>query len=531
MLLLDDTAVAVAEPAIQRRLSLDLWGMQWVVSVYTLAMAVFILPAGQLADRFGRKKIYLVGLAIFTLASLGAGLATWGPLLISARAVQGVGAAFITPTALAIIADVFPRRERGLALGIWAGVSASALGLGPLFGAIITDGFGWRWIFLVNVPLGIGAWLVARAALRDSAAPLPALHLDTTGGALSGASLLTLLLALTQGNGVGWLSLRVVALFTASAICAALFIRHERLAADPLLRVALFKDRFYAGANVQILLATSVMCSLFFFLALYLQVVVDYNALQAATGLLPLTVTIVVVGPFAGWLAGRIGPGIPVALGMLLLAGALFGLSGLQVDSPIAALVPWLTLAGVAIGIVTAPTTTTAMGSTDADGHGSAAAVFSTFQTTGLTLGIAIMGAILTSFGAGGTFARTLSAEHHAAFVRGFSTALTVNAVVALFAATVAGLLLHPGFRRTGPIVPPARAEPAPPLSEDDRHWAAERPLARSPAVRATVAVIKDGVTCGQDDVPVRTGLRNSPRAGRPPRCAGHRLSRSPLSR
>jgi Na+/melibiose symporter-like transporter len=274
------------------------------------------------------------------------------------------------------------------------------------------------------------------------------LRLDIMGAVLSGAGLLTLLLALTQGNGAGWLSFRVIIPLSAAAVCSALFIWRERLARDPLLEISLFKDRVFAGANIQILLATSVMCSLFFFLALYMQVVLGYTALEAGFGLLPLTITIVVVGPAAGWLADRIGPGIPVSLGMLLLAGALLGLSGLRVDSSIASLLPWLTLAGIAIGLVTAPTTATAMGSTDVAGHGSAAAVFSTFQTTGLTLGIAIMGAILTSFGAGGAFSRTLSAEHHAAFVRGFSTAVTVNAVIALLAAVLAVLLLR--RRRTG---------------------------------------------------------------------------------
>ena len=463
LLLLDDTAIAVAQPAIQRRFGLDLQGMQWVVNIYTLTIAAVILLAGQLADRFGRKRVYLAGLAIFVLASFGAGLAISGPLLLAARAAQGLGAALVTPTALAIIADAFPHRQRGLALGIWAGVSASALGLGPLFGAIILDGFGWRWIFLVNVPIGMGAWLVARAALRDSTAPQPTLHLDTIGAALSGAGLLMLLLGLTQGNGAGWLSARVIGLFAAAIVCIALFVRHERLAAEPLLEISWFRDRVFAGANIQILLATSVMCSLFFFLALYMQVVLDYTALEAGLALLPLTVTIVAVGPLAGWLADRVGPAIPVSLGMLLLAGALYGLSGLRVDSSIASLVPWLTLAGTAIGLVTAPTTATAMGSTDIDGHSSAAAVFSTFQTTGLTLGIAIMGAILTSFGAGGAFARTLTAEHHAAFVRGFSTAVTVNAVIALLAAFIAVPLLR--RRRpepTGPAPTPARGKRSP---------------------------------------------------------------------
>lgn len=437
LLLLDDTAVAVAGPAIQRRLSLDLEGMQWVINVYTLTIAGFILLAGQLADRFGRKRVYLTGLAIFTIASLGSGVAPSGGLLIATRAVQGFGAALVTPTTLAIIADSFRRRERALAIGIWAGVSASALGMGPLFGAIISDSFGWRWIFLVNVPFGFGAWLVARAVLRDSHPPRPSLHLDAVGAVMSGAGLLALLLALTQANDGEGIPTRSIVLFIISGPCFALFARHERLVAEPLLKVSLFKDRAFTGANIQILLATSVLCSLFFFLALYMQTVLSYSALEAGTGLLPLTVTIVVVGPFAGRLADRIGPRVPVSAGMLLLAGALYGLSYLRVDSTIGGLVPWLALAGVAIGLVTAPTTATAMGSTGAGGRGSAAVVFSTFQTTGLTLGIALMGVILTSFGPGAAFARTISDEHRAAFVRGFSTALTANAVIALLAAVL----------------------------------------------------------------------------------------------
>lgn len=451
LLLLDDTAVAVAQPTIQRRLGLNFQGLQWVINVYTLTIAASILLAGQLADRFGRRRVYLTGLAIFTLASLGAGLAASGAQLIAMRAVQGFGAALVTPTALAIIADAFPRSQRATALGIWAGVSASALGLGPLVGAIINDSLGWRWIFLINVPVGMTVWILARTVLVAGRAPRPSLRLDAVGAVLSGTGLLALILGLTQANSAGWLSLRILALFVSAALCLALFVRHERLTSDPLLRLSLFKDRAFAGASIQIMLATSVMCSLFFFWAVYLQTVLTYSALEAATGLLPLTVTIVVVGPFAGRLGDHIGPRVPVSLGMLLLAGALWGLSGLRVDSSISSLVPWLALAGLGIGLVTAPTTATAMGSTDTDGHGSAAAVFSTFQTTGLTLGIAIMGAILASFGPGAAFARTIGDRHHEAFVRGFSTALTVNAVVALLAAVVALAMLRQTHDPSGP--------------------------------------------------------------------------------
>ena len=462
LLLLDDTAVAVAQPTIQRQLGLNLEGLQWVVNIYTLTIAAFILLAGQLADRFGRRRVYLTGLAIFTLASLGAGLASSGALLIAMRAVQGLGAALVTPTALAIIADTFPRSQRATALGIWAGVSATALGLGPLVGAIINDSLGWRWIFLGNVPFGLGVWLLARAVLRQDHAPRPMLHLDATGAVISGAGLLALVLGLTQANGAGWLSIRTVTLFLGAGLCLALFVRQERLTPDPLLRLSLFRDRVFAGANIQILLATSVMCSLFFFLALYLQTVLRYSALEAGAGLLPLTVTIVIVGPFAGRLADRIGPRLPVSLGMLLLGGALLGLAGLRVNSTISSLALWLALAGFGIGLVTAPTTATAMGSTDTQGHGSVAAVFSTFQTVGLTLGIAIMGAILASFGPGSAFTRTISDEHHQAFVNGFSTALTVNAVIALLAAVVALTLLRAPRGSSGTPPGAASEEPGP---------------------------------------------------------------------
>jgi EmrB/QacA subfamily drug resistance transporter len=462
LLLLDDTAVAVALPAVQRRLSLDLNGLAWVVNAYTLTIAAFTLLAGRLGDRDGRRRIFLAGLVIFTVASLGAGMAPTGALLIAARAVQGLGAALVAPTSLAIIADKFPRNERGLAIGIWAGVSASALGLGPLFGAIINDSLGWRWIFLLNVPVGLGAWLVVRAVLGESRVSDAPRHLDAAGAAISGASFLALLLGLSQANGVGWASPRVIVLFAAAALCFAVFGWHESRVSEPLLNLSRFKDRSFAGANIQILLATSVMCSLFFFLALYLQVVLGYSALASGVGLLPLTVTIVVVGPLAGRLADRIGARLPVTVGTLLLAAALLGLSGLGVDSSLGSLMPWFALAGLAIGLVTSPTTSAAMGSTDQADRGTTAAVFSTFQTTGLTLGIAIMGAILASVGSGATFDRNLGAQHHAAFVQGFSTALTVNAAIALFAAMLAAITLRP--RR------PVSDSPTAPASGENDH-------------------------------------------------------------
>ncbi len=296
-----------------------------------------------------------------------------------------------------------------MALGVWAGVSSSALGFGPLFGAIINDSLGWSWIFLVNVPLGAGAWLVARAVLRESRAPDAPRSLDLVGAGLSAGGLLALLLALSQASGAGWNSPGLISLFAVAATGFALFIRHERHTKAPLLDLTLFKERSFAGANVLILMATAVMCSLFFFLALYMQTVLGYSALGSGATLLPLTLTIVVVAPLAGRLADRIGSRIPATLGMLLLAAGLLGLSTLGVKSSLGTLIPWLTLTGLGIGLVTTPTTTAALGVTGSEHYGTLAGVFNTFRATGLALGIAIVGAILASFGPNAAFDRELT--------------------------------------------------------------------------------------------------------------------------
>lgn len=443
LLLLDDTAVAVAMPAVQRDLGLDLGGQTWVINAYTLTLAALTLPAGRLADRNGRRRVFLTGLAVFVLASLAAGLAPGGTMLIASRVAQGVGAALIAPASLAIIAATFPGKLRGAAIGLWAGVSASALGLGPLFGAIVTDNLGWAWIFWLNVPLGAGAWLLVRAVVQESRALEAIRTLDLTGAGLSAVALLALMISLSRGNVAGWSAPGTAALFATAAAGLGAFVWHEIRTDEPLLDPAWFRDRSFAGANIQILLSTSVMCSLYFFLALYLQTVLGYTALAAGLGLMPLTVTIVVTGPLAGRLADRIGARPPVTLGMLLLGVALLGLSGLSVDSTLLGLTPWLTLAGAGIGLVTAPTTTAALGTDETAGYGATAAVFNTFRTTGLTLGVAIMGAILVSFGPAAGFARDIDRQHHAGFVEGFSAAVSVNAVIAFAAAALAAFSLR----------------------------------------------------------------------------------------
>jgi MFS family permease len=235
----------------------------------------------------------------------------------------------------------------------------------------------------------------------------------------------------------------VIVLFVLAATGFGAFVRHERRTRAPLLDLTLFENRSFAGANVLILMATSMMCSLFFFLALYMQTVLGYSPLASGASLLPLTLTIMVVAPLAGRLADRIGARIPATIGMLLLAGGLLGLSTLGVKSGLGSLIPWLTLTGLGIGLVTTPTTTAALGATGSEGYGTVAGVFNTFRATGLSLGIAIMGAILASFGPNAAFDRELTMAHLMTFVRGFSTAVTVNAAIALVAAGLAAATMR----------------------------------------------------------------------------------------
>jgi len=442
LVLLEDTAVSVALPAIRRDLGFGLSGLEWVVNAYTLSLAVFILPAGKLADAKGRRRVFLVGVAIFTVASLVAGLAGSAWLFLAARVVQGLGAAFTVPAALSILSVSFHERERGMALGVWAGGSSVGLGLGPVVGALITDGLGWNWIFLVNVPLGVIALVAARLLIPESRdASVPG-RVPLRALLLSSAALFALLFALTEAPTEGWGSARVVGLFLAAAVGFGLFLLVDLRATAPLLDPLLYRSRTFAGANAVSLLSTAVMCNLFFFLSLYFQLILGYSALGAGASLLPLTAFIVVLAPLAGRLSDRRGRRGPVVAGMALLGVALFLLSRLDLDASAAVTLLWLGVAGVGIGLTTTPTTAAALDSVPPERAGVAAGVVNTFRIVGLSLGIATMGAILSA-GTADVLAGGNKGDE--AFVAGLSTSLTVNAVVAFLAALIGAWALRSG--------------------------------------------------------------------------------------
>lgn len=435
LLTLDDTALSVALPAIGRDLGLGLSGLEWVVNAYTLALAALLLTGGKLSDALGSRRIFLTGLAVFTIASLAAGLAPTGLLLIAARVVQGAGAALVMPATLAIISTTFAARRRGMAIGIWAGVSAAGLAIGPLLGAALMESFGWRSIFLVNVPLGALGLAIGRAILMESRPSSRTLHLDLAGMLAWGATLFALVFALTEGMSYGWASPLVLGSFAISTVGLVVFVWLERRREEPLLELSLFGSRNLSGANAVSLLSTAVMCSIFFFISLYLQIVRGYAAIEAGAAFLPMTLLICLVAPAAGRISDRTGRRLPAALGMVILAGGLLLLSRLGATSGLGTLLPALMLSGLGIGLTTAPVTTAALDFAPADEAGVRAGILNTSRMIGLAVGIALMGAIVTARWPGGLAG---AATDPRAFVDGLSVAFIVNAVIALAAAALA---------------------------------------------------------------------------------------------
>ncbi len=447
LLTLDDTALSVALPSVGRDLGLGLSGLEWVVNAYTLALAVLLLAGGRLADALGNRRVFLWGLAVFSVASVAAGIAATGSLLIGARVLQGGGAALMMPAALAIISSTFPERQRGMAIGVWAGISAGGLAIGPLIGAALTESFGWGSIFLLNVPFGVLGLAFGRAILVESRPVSRKRHFDLAGMSASAVTLFALVFALTEGMSYGWTSPVVLGSFIAATVGAGVFVRIEQRRREPLLELALFRSRNLSGANVVSLLSTAVMCGIFFFISLYLQVVRGYTAIGAGAAFLPMTLLICLVAPVAGRFSDRVGRRLPAAAGMVILAAGLWLLSGLGATSGLGALLPGLIVAGVGIGLTTAPVTAAALDFAPPDQAGVRAGILNTSRMIGLAIGIALMGAIVTARWPGGLAG---AATDPAAFVDGLSVAFLINTAIALVAAAIAastiagGRLEHP---------------------------------------------------------------------------------------
>ena len=439
MIMLDNTIVNVALPSIQRDLAIGVSELEWIVNGYALTFAVLMLTGGKLADLLGRRRIFIAGLAIFTLSSLVCGLASSAEMLIGARVVQGVGAALMSPATLSIITATFPRRERGMALGIWAGVSGMALAIGPLVGGLITEHIGWSWIFFINVPIGVLGIVVARLAIDESRDTSAEQRLDLPGLLASAVALFALTFALIEGNSYGWTSAPIISLFAVAVAGLALFVLLELRQRAPMLDLSLFRNATFAGANAVMLLVGLAMFGVFFFVSLFVQNVLGYSATEAGATFLPMTILVILVAPLAGKLSDRVGSRWLMGAGLLLLSASLVSFSMLDLDSNFWDILPALILGGLGMSLTMTPATAAAIGSVPVTKAGIGSGVLNTFRQVGGALGIAVMGAIV----AAQIHTPPGSPGFPAQFMDGFSNALRVAAVIALTGAVAAAALIR----------------------------------------------------------------------------------------
>jgi EmrB/QacA subfamily drug resistance transporter len=442
MIMLDNTVVNVALPSIQRDLGTDLSELQWIVTGYALTFAALMLIGGKVADAYGRRLIFVIGIAVFTAASLWCGLAESGDMLIAARVLQGLGAALMNPATLSIIAATFPPHQRGMAIGIWAGVSALALAIGPLVGGLITEHLDWSWIFFVNVPVGVLA-IAASFLFIDESRDQTHERLDLPGLAASGIGLFALTYALIEANTYGWGSGRILGAFVLAGVALLAFVLLERHQRSPMLPLELFRSGTYTGANLVVLLVALAMFGVFFFVSLYMQNILGYSAVQTGAAFLPMTILIILIAPVAGKTSDRIGSRGLMTAGMILIAVQLVYFSTLTQDSTFWGLLPALMVGGVGMALTMTPSAAAATRSVSVDKAGVGSAVLNSARQVGGTMGIAVMGAIVAS-AAGDD--RTPEA-----FMDGFQNSLLVAAGIAAVGAVVAYVLVRPHEREARP--------------------------------------------------------------------------------
>jgi EmrB/QacA subfamily drug resistance transporter len=393
MAILDATVVTIAIPTIQRSLHSNIETVTWVLNSYSLAIAVLLIPAGRVADRWGRKRVFIAGIAIFTVFSLACGLAGNIDLLIAFRALQGVGSAIMVPVSLAIVVLAFPPRERGIAVGVWGAVSAAAGAVGPTLGGVLTQYAGWEWIFFINVPVGIIGVIVCSIVIPESREE-GAQRIDFPGVVTLSISLFSLTLALVRGETVGWSSVFILGLFATSAAFAVLFVIVESVVDDPILDLRVFSVRTFSAANATMLILGVGLVGTFFLIIQYLTVVQGYSALKAGLAVTPAPVTIMVLGGLAGWLSDRFGSQIFAVAGLVLFVVTMFLFSQLSAGEPYISIFWRLIVAGAGLSLLFPSLSSAAMGSLGGRSEGVGSGVFNTSQQIGFSVGLAVLVAI-----------------------------------------------------------------------------------------------------------------------------------------
>ena len=441
MLLLDVTVVNVALPAIRADLDASFAELQWVIDAYALTLATVLLTAGVLADRYGRRTTYAAGLALFTLFSALCGAATSGVLLDVARGAQGIGAAAMFAASLALLAHEFQGRERGFALGVWGAITGAALAIGPLVGGLLVDAISWRWVFLVNLPIGVALLYLTLRRLPESRDPDPR-GLDLAGLVTFGGACFALTFALIRGNGDGWGSPHIAGGLVAAAVLLAAFIAIQRRGRTPMLPPGLFRIPAFTGTAVVAFAQSLALYPLFLFLALYFQEVLGATPTETGLWLLPITLVLFAVAPVSGRYTGRVPLRIFLVSGLTLIGLSLLLMRGLTVGSEWTELLPGFIVGGLAIGIISPALAAAMVGVLSVDHSGLASGINNTFRQLGIGIGIAVLGAIYQH-------AITSAATLRAGVVDGLNAILLVAALVAFAGALVAWPLL--GDLRSAP--------------------------------------------------------------------------------
>jgi EmrB/QacA subfamily drug resistance transporter len=501
--MLDNTVVNIALPTITTKLNATVSDLQWIIDGYVLAFASLLLTGGILGDRYGRKKMFLTGLAIFTLASLGCGLSGSGGQLIMFRALQGVGAALLMPGTLSILTVTFPPEERSRAIGLWAGVSGLALALGPTLGGYIVEHGGWETVFFINVPIGVIAFAIASRTVRESVSE-ETRHLDLPGLALGTSGLFSLTYGLIEANQRGWSDGLIVASLVAAAVLLTAFLVWEHRSPKAMMPLSFFRIPAFSAGNAVAFSVSLGMFSIFLFVTLYMQAIRLYTPFQAGLRFLPMTGMIIVTAPIAGQVAQRLGPRIPMTYGLTVASAGLLGLTFIQPETPFWILAILFVLMGHGLGATMAPMTAAVMGAVGPQRAGLGSAMTNTSREVGGVLGIALLGTVLfdrlgsvlvpklaglgleraqasaiaqaashgfvspselAALGLSAEQTKGFTAAFREAYMSGFHLALLIAGLVLLTAAVVANRFI-PGRAHADEIHATAAREPVPAAAE-----------------------------------------------------------------
>jgi EmrB/QacA subfamily drug resistance transporter len=455
---LDNNIVNVAIPAIQRDLHLTTANLEWVVSGYILVFAGLLLAGGRLADAFGRRRLFTVGLVVFTGASLAAGLAGSFGVLVAARAVQGLGAALVTPTTLAIISAAYPEpRERARAVGIWAGVGGLALAVGPLIGGVLAQHASWGWIFTINVPVGIATLLLGLWAVQESREPVRR-PLDVPGLLLATTALTALTWALIEGSPRGWTSASVLGGFAVAALAGLAFVVVEQRSADPMVSVSLFRERVFSGGVVAMMLWAFGLFGIYFFTSLYLQNVLGFSPTEAGLAFLPMALCMIVGAVVSPRVAQAVGTGRLVGLAMGFMGAGIASVSLLGAGASYWALMPSFVVIGIGGGLTT-PLTDAVLGAMPTERAGVASGLFNASREVAGLLGITVIGAVLSARSSAALRAGAVPLD---AFLSGYRLGLLLSAALVAIGGVAAWLALRGTRSVEQPVVEPVAPLPVP---------------------------------------------------------------------